>query len=171
MALVMGITIFLLVFIIPKFKEMFASMDAELPWITSALLSFSELVQATFVWWVLGAIVVVVAIVLYFRTDKGEVVKDWITLRIPVFGGLFSKVCISRFTRTFSTLIQSGVPILGALEIVEATAGNRLYANGIAKAAESVRQGETLGEPLARTKLFPLVDHYTESIKDFSKIN
>ena len=155
MALVMGITIFLLVFIIPKFKEMFASMDAELPWITSALLSFSELVQSTFVWWVLGTIMAVVAIVLYFRTDKGELVKDWITLHIPVFGGLFSKVAISRFTRTFSTLIQSGVPILGALEIVEATAGNRLYANGIATAAESVRQGETLGEPLARTKLFP----------------
>ena len=75
--------------------------------------------------------------------------------RSPIFGPLFSKVAISRFSRTFSTLIQSGVPILGALEIVSETCGNKIVSNAIAKASESVRQGETLGEPLAISGIFP----------------
>ncbi len=155
LTLVLGITFFLLVFIIPKFQEMFTSMNVELPWITSTLLSFSLFLQRTLVFWIVGVVALVVGIVMYFRTEKGAWVLDWINLRLPVFGSLFSKVAISRFTRTFATLIKSGVPILGALEIVEKTSGNRLYGGAINTAAESVRQGETLAEPLTRAKLFP----------------
>ena len=96
-------------------------------------------------------------IVYYFKTPKGKVVFDWLTLRVPVFGSLFSKVAISRFSRTFSTLIQSGVPILGSLEIVSQTCGNRVVAKAVMDASESVRQGETLGEPLAASGVFPLM--------------
>jgi type IV pilus assembly protein PilC len=94
---------------------------------------------------------------MYAKTEKGGTVKDWLLLRMPIFGPLFLKVAISRFARTFGTLIQSGVPILGALEIVAETSGNRIVSNAVTTASESVRQGETLGEPLGKSKIFPLM--------------
>jgi type IV pilus assembly protein PilC len=97
----------------------------------------------------------VIALVLYVKTDRGEWHFDWVKLHLPIFGALFQKVAISRFARTFATLIKSGVPILGALEIVSATSGNRILADAVDTARESVRQGESLGEPLARFKVFP----------------
>lgn len=80
---------------------------------------------------------------------------DWLVLRVPILGPLFQKVALSRFSRTFSTLIRSGVPILGALEIVAGTAGNRVVAEAIDRAREAVRQGEPLAEPLSQSEVFP----------------
>ena len=77
------------------------------------------------------------------------------TVTMAIMPSKFSKVAISRFSRTFATLIQSGVPILGALEIVSQTCGNKVIAKAIVRASESVRQGETLGEPLAASGMFP----------------
>ncbi|MGE3166894.1 MAG: type II secretion system F family protein [Planctomycetota bacterium] len=155
LVMIFGITIFLLVFIIPKFEEMFLSMNVELPFITSALLATSLFMKSNFLYLAAGTTASIFGILFWFRTDKGGYLADWLKLHLPVFGPLFRKVALSRFSKTFSTLIQSGVPILGALEIVEATAGNRLFSRAIHTASESVRQGETLGEPLARTKMFP----------------
>jgi type IV pilus assembly protein PilC len=155
LVMVLGITLFLLVFIIPKFKEMFYSLNVELPAITRALLATSLFLQQYFIYWVFGATLVCIGIWRYAKTEKGGTQKDWLVLRIPIFGPLFSKVAISRFSRTFATLIQSGVPILGALEIVAQTCGNRIVARAINEASESVRQGETLGDPLAKSKVFP----------------
>jgi type IV pilus assembly protein PilC len=76
-------------------------------------------------------------------------------LHFPVFGPLFQKVALSRFSRTFATLIKSGVPILGALEIVSETAGNRIISETVDNAKENVRQGHTLAEPLMESKVFP----------------
>jgi type IV pilus assembly protein PilC len=104
-----------------------------------------------------GVIALGIAVTLYTKTDRGRLHKDWLMLHLPVFGPLFRKVALSRFSRTLATLIQSGVPILGALEIVCETSGNQIVSNAVAKASESVRQGETLGEPLSRSKVFPLM--------------
>jgi len=155
--MVLGITLFLLVFIIPKFEEMFNNMNVDLPAITVALLRISLTLKENFLWWMLGSIVVFSSIGFYSTTDKGALIRDWCLLKIPVFGPLFLKVAISRFSRTFGTLIQSGVPILGALEIVSETSGNRVISNAVVRASESVRQGEPLGEPLAQSKVFPLM--------------
>ncbi|MBI4585888.1 MAG: type II secretion system F family protein [Planctomycetes bacterium] len=157
LVMVLGITIFLLVFIIPKFEEMFNSMNVDLPKVTKALLATSLFLKKNFLMCSLASVAAGVALTFYSRTDKGGSLKDWALLRMPIFGPLFLKVALSRFSRTFGTLIQSGVPILGALEIVAETSGNRIIANAITKASESVRQGETLGEPLARSKIFPLM--------------
>jgi type IV pilus assembly protein PilC len=89
------------------------------------------------------------------RSEKGMNTRDWLLIKIPVFGPLFKKVTLSRFSRTLSTLVQSGVPILGALEIVSQTCGNRVFARAIEQAADSVREGEPLGEPLGRSGVFP----------------
>jgi type IV pilus assembly protein PilC len=82
-------------------------------------------------------------------------IRDWLVLRIPVFGPLIQKTALSRFSGTFATLIRSGVPILGALEIVKTTTGNVWYERAIADSAEAVRQGESLAAPLARSGQFP----------------
>ena len=155
LVMVLGITLFLLVFIIPKFEEMFYSMNVALPAITKGLLATSIFLKSYLLYWVIGLVLAIVAVIQYSKSAKGRLAMDWLCLRLPVFGPLFSKVAISRFSRTFATLIQSGVPILGALEIVSQTCGNQLVANAILKASESVRQGETLGEPLAQSGIFP----------------
>lgn len=155
LVMIFGITIFLLVFIIPKFEEMFLSMNVELPFITAALLATSLFMKNNFLYLAAGTTAAIIGVIFWLRTEKGGYVGDWLKLHMPVFGPLFKKVALSRFSKTFSTLIQSGVPILGALEIVEATSGNRLFSRAIKTASESVRQGETLGEPLERTKMFP----------------
>jgi type IV pilus assembly protein PilC len=157
LVLILGITTFLLVFIIPKFESMFKAMNVELPIITKALLATSLAMRENFALCMAGVVALVVTVVLYSKTERGRLHKDWLMLHLPVFGPLFSKVALSRFSRTFATLIQSGVPILGALEIVCETSGNQIVSNAIQQASESVRQGETLGEPLSRTKVFPLM--------------
>ena len=155
LVMILGITIFLLVFIIPKFQTMFDSMNVELPAITRGLLTTSEVMRSNFL--LCGAAVVAAAVLacMYAKTEKGRYQKDWLLLHLPVFGPLFSKVALSRFSRTCGTLIQSGVPILGALEIVAETSGNAVVSSAIADASQSVRQGESLGEPLSRTRVFP----------------
>ncbi|MCZ6795340.1 MAG: type II secretion system F family protein [Planctomycetota bacterium] len=153
--LVLGISAFLLVVIIPKFEDMFYSMDVELPAVTVALLALSMFLKENVLYWVGGLVALGFGLRFFILTDRGATLMDWLILHIPIFGPLFSKVAISRFARTFSTLIHAGVPILGALEIVAETSGNRIIARAINTASDSVRQGETLGEPLAASGVFP----------------
>ena len=153
--LVLGISAFLLVVIIPKFEDMFYSMDVELPAVTVALLALSMFLKENVLYWVGGLVAMGFGLRFFILTERGATLMDWLILHVPIFGPLFSKVAISRFARTFSTLIHSGVPILGALEIVAETSGNRIIARAINTASDSVRQGETLGEPLAASGVFP----------------
>lgn len=153
--MILGITGFLLIFIIPKFEEIFVSLGVELPAITEFLLDLSRFLTTQGHWLLLGFIAVGVAISLYFKTPTGEWQKDWIKLKMPIFGDLFQKVAISRFARTFATLIRSGVPILGTLEIVAATSGNRLMEDAVSQCMKNVKEGEPLAEPLADFWVFP----------------
>ena len=155
LGLVTLISIFLLVFIIPQFQEMFTSMRVELPKLTKMLLALSQSIRSSLLYWIGGIAAFAFCIWAILQTEPGKRFRDLCMLKMPIFGPLFVKVSISRFSRTFSTLISSGVPILGALEIVRSTTGNRLYAEAIEAASESVRGGDTLGEPMARTGMFP----------------
>jgi type IV pilus assembly protein PilC len=149
------ITVCLLVFIVPKFKDLFDGLDIELPGPTLVVLAISDFMQNNAPVWMGGIVLLVIGLRFYGKTRAGGWQKDWIKLRIPVFGPLFRKVAISRFARTFATLIQAGVPILGALEIVAATSGNRILEAAVLDASSSVRQGETLAVPLAKSGVFP----------------
>lgn len=147
----------LIVFVVPQFAEIFGSFGADLPMPTQMLINISNFLRQ---WYSIGIIIGVVvgtitAVRLYGATPGGRYNIDSLKLRIPVFGGLIRKVSISRVTRTLSTLTHSGVAILQALEIVERTAGNEVYARAVHQAGESVRNGETLAEPLARSGVFP----------------
>jgi type II secretion system protein F len=155
LVMIFGITAFLMMGIVPKFKEVFASLDVDLPGLTVAILGVSDFTQEN---WplVLGSMVLAgFALHVYKRTDKGSRQWDWLMLRMPVFGPLFRKVGLSRFSKTFSTMLKSGVPILGALDIVADTAGNRIIKDAVVKARESVRQGDSLARPLADSPVFP----------------
>ena len=155
LCLVIGITAFLMIGIVPKFKEVFESLDIDLPKLTEVVMNASFFIKGNMLAMVGGIAGAVVLASIWKKTPKGQYQYDWLTLRAPIFGPLFRKVALSRFSRTFSTLIKSGVPILGALEIVSNTAGNKVISEAIDKARENVRQGDTLSEPLAQNPMFP----------------
>ena len=155
--LILMITTFLVVFIVPKFEAIFISLNMvdKLPITTKILLMISVALREYWYYVAGGAILLAVSFSLYINTRFGRRQWHWFCLHVPVFGPLFRKVAISRFSRTFATLIQSGVPMLGALEIVASTAGNMLVEEAVLKAKDAVTKGETLGDPLAATKVFP----------------
>jgi type IV pilus assembly protein PilC len=92
---------------------------------------------------------------MFKKTPRGAYIFDQLSLKVPVFGPLIRKVALARFSRTFATLIRSGVPIMGTLDIVADTAGNRVIAEVVRESRESVRNGNMLSEPLSHSKVFP----------------
>jgi type IV pilus assembly protein PilC len=155
LAMIFGITGFLMISIVPKFKEVFASMDIELPGLTLGVLKTSDFCQEYWGLILAGLVLLGMLISVYKRTDRGGYQWDWIMLHLPVFGDLFQKVGLSRFSKTFATMLKSGVPILGALEIVADTSGNRIVSDAVLAARENVRQGEGLSGPLSQSPVFP----------------
>ena len=156
LVMILSITAGLVVGIVPKFKVIFDQLGmTELPWITQALLDISMFLQTQYLLAMFLIAAGVTGFIMFKRSKKGMKVWHRFLLNMPVFGQLVRKVAISRFARTFSTLIQSGVPMLGALDIVAGTAGNVIIEEAVLKAKDAVSRGETLGEPLAATKVFP----------------
>jgi type IV pilus assembly protein PilC len=155
LVLVLGITAFLMIGIVPKFKEIFDTLEIELPGITKTVLLVSFALKEKLGMVLAAAAGVVALFIVWKRSAMGRRQWHWMILHFPVFGPLFQKVALSRFSRTFATLIKSGVPILGALEIVSATAGNEVISAVVDNAKENVRQGHTLAEPLMESKIFP----------------
>ena len=149
------ITIFLLVFVVPKFKSIFDVLGGTLPVPTQILLFISDVVSRYFLAFIIAAAFMVVIFKKYISTEKGRYRLDKIMLNLPIFGIIIRKMAIAKFSRTFSTLVKSGVPILSALDIVGATSGNKIIAEAISNAEESIRQGEAIAQPLAACKVFP----------------
>jgi type IV pilus assembly protein PilC len=150
-----GILGLLLVFVIPRFKDVFAGMGVKLPTFTLIVLSISDAVKNHYLQTLGGMAVVVVLFLLAIKTKIGRLVWDKLKLKVPPFGTVVSKVAISRFTRTLGTLVSSGVPILQALTIVKETAGNVIISNAISGVHESVKEGETITSPLEASGVFP----------------
>jgi type IV pilus assembly protein PilC len=155
LALIFAITAFLMLSIVPKFKEVFASMGIELPALTRGVLAISDFCSEYWMMIGVGMVFLYLVLNIYKKTDRGSYQVDWLLLHMPVFGDLFQKVGLSRFAKTFSTMLKSGVPILGALEIVADTSGNRIVSDAVLAARENVRQGEGLAGPLSESPVFP----------------
>ena len=152
--------IVLMILVIPKFTQMFLEFNAELPLPTQILISVSD-AFANF-WWLGLLAISVIATVLrqYLRTETGKILFDRIKLRIPLVGPVFSTFAIVRFTRTMATLLENGVRMLPALQVVKDTIGNKVYSNAITEAEREVEQGSTLSRELGQNKDFPtLVTH------------
>jgi type IV pilus assembly protein PilC len=153
--LVIGIASFLMIGIVPSFKPVFESLDVELPGLTVFIMDIAFFMRDY--WYLIfgGAAAAFFALKVACKTERGGYLKDSTVLRLPVFGVLFKKVCLSRFSRTFATLVKSGVPILGAMEIVSDTSGNRVISKIVDEARDSVRNGESLSEPFTKHAVFP----------------
>jgi type IV pilus assembly protein PilC len=161
MFIAVAILVFLMIFIVPKFKEMFANTDSELPLISKIVFGMSEFFLArplvvpnvVFVFIVFG--IGVFLFNLWGRTTGGRVIIDNMKLRMPVLGDIQRKSAVSRFSRTLGTLVTSGVPILQALNITRDTAGNVVISHAIEKVHEAVKEGETIVTPLQASGVFP----------------
>jgi len=153
--LILGITFYLLIFVVPKFEQMFARLGGDLPMITQVVVAISKWLQNNIITVVVAMVVAVVAWVMVKRTKQGRRIMDTIFLKLPVFGPLFQKVAISRFARTFATLLSSGVPILGALEIVATTSGNAVLEETLLATRDTVKRGEPLSSHLETSWVFP----------------
>ncbi len=153
--LVTAITAFLIVVIVPKFRPMFDSLEIKLPAITQFVLDLSEFCQHHWLTVAGGAVGAFLLLQVYGRTERGRYQLDWCKLKAPVFGSLATKVALSRFARTFATLIRSGVPILGALDVVGETVNNRVIHRVVERAKTSVLSGDTLSDPLSTSWVFP----------------
>ncbi len=149
-------------FIIPQFQEIFEDMEIELPQITLMLVTVSKWVagSASPDQKIPGAIILLASpfvVFIFFkllrRTPPGRATFDYVTLLIPILGGLVRKTVISRFTRTLGTLISAGVPILEAITITRDTCGNWVYERALTKVHDSIREGETFAAPLRETKV------------------
>ncbi len=160
LTMIVGIVIVLLVFVIPRFEKIFVAIKRqaksfELPLPTQILFKVSHFVRENTMIWVPALVGLVVVIVLATRGGKGSYLKDYILLKLPVMGPLMHKVALSRFARTFATLLQSGVPILATLDIVATTTGNKVLEKAIVEASQSIQEGEPLAVPLAKSGVFP----------------
>jgi len=145
----------LLVFVIPTFEKMFASVGMALPLPTRVVIGMSRFLQG-FWWAVIAAIVVlVVSVKKYYATPDGKLSIDRMLLKMPVLGDVLRKSAVSRFTRTLGTLIGSGVSILDGLEITAKTAGNRVIQDAIMESRASIAGGETISAPLQKSQVFP----------------
>ena len=151
----LGITLLLLLKVIPVFKGIFEGFGAQLPTPTMILIKISDFLQRYFILGIMIIVGITIFIARLIKTPKGRLQVDSILLKMPIFGILFRKVAISKFTRTLSTLIKAGVPILSALEIVGKTAGNKVVEQAIDNVRANVREGENIAEPLTRSKIFP----------------
>jgi len=151
----LGITVFLLIFVIPTFQTVFASFGADLPLPTKIMIGLSNFMRK-YVLLVLGVPIAAVAGLKRFaKTELGRAKFDTLALKLPVFGTLTQKVSVAKFTRTLGTLVRSGVPILSAMETVAKTSGNWVVESAIMNARESIREGEKITDPLSKCPVFP----------------
>ena len=145
----------LLIFVIPVFESMFASVGQALPLPTRIVIGASRFLKGY--WWIMGASIIVggYAFTKYYASSSGKLVVDRFMLRMPVLGDVLRKSAVSRFTRTLGTLISSGVSILEGLEITAKTAGNRVIQDAIMQSRSSIAGGDTIAQPLQKSKVFP----------------
>ena len=151
----------IMIFVVPTFSKMFASMGGTLPLPTRLVIDTSNFI-AGIGGLLTGAGIVgfVVAIVQFKKTEKGGRIIDRLLLRLPIFGPLLNKVAVAKFTRTLGTLVSSGVPILDGLEITAKTSGNKIIEDAIMEVRKGVVAGKTLAEPITKAKVFPpMVTH------------
>jgi len=151
-AVVVGV---ILVFVIPVFQKMFADFGGSLPAPTQLVVNLSNFVKGNIHYMIVGVVLFVVAFKKFYATEKGTVILDDVSLKLPVFGPLLRKVAVAKFTRTMGTMMSSGVAILDSLDIVARTAGNKTIEAAIFKVRSGISEGRTMAEPLSETGVFP----------------
>jgi type IV pilus assembly protein PilC len=152
-----GILLFLMTFIVPRFADIFKDLleGAQLPTLTMVVMKVSDALTKQLPYVAIGVVVLVVGIRMLAKTAIGRLALDKFKLKMPIFGPLIQKTAISRFSRTLGTLMSSGVPVLQALSIVKETSGNEALGRAIQVVHDSVKEGENMAPPIESTKMFP----------------
>lgn len=147
----------LLIFVVPKFAELFQGSGMKLPFLTQLMLDMSSFVQRT--WWIfgIGAFVGYHALKHYYSTTSGRQMIDSLLLKTPLFGNLIIKGGLAKFTRTLSTLLNAGVSIMDAMEIGAQVSGNYVIETSIQKAKEAIASGKSIATPFSQEKMFPTI--------------
>jgi type IV pilus assembly protein PilC len=149
------VIIFLMIYVIPVFAEMFESFGGTLPAPTRLVMDLSYFTR-TYIWYFIPVVIGgVFFFKRFYRTDKGKLLVDRLMLKVPVIGPLIQKVAVAKFTRTLGTLVTSGVPIIDALQITARTAGNKVVEGAVLAIIGSVKEGQTIAEPLGKQNIFP----------------
>jgi type IV pilus assembly protein PilC len=145
----------MLLFVVPQFQSIYGQLGGSLPLPTQILLVMSIIFKKF--WWIVLTLSIVGFRLFkrYKKTEKGRAQIDRLTLKVPVFGALFHKTALSRFSSTLGMLLKSGVPILGALDIVMDTVNNKVISKAVQDVQSSVREGESIAKPLSRHAVFP----------------
>jgi type IV pilus assembly protein PilC len=150
-----GITIFLLVKVVPVFADVYKGFGQRLPGPTLALINVSNVVK-DYILYILPAMVgIVYGWLAYIKTKSGREFWDRTRIKLPIFGGIAHKICLARFTRTLASLIRSGVPILEVLQIVSNTVGNVIMEKAIRSSASDIERGESISAALGKHPIFP----------------
>jgi type IV pilus assembly protein PilC len=155
-SIAVAIVSMIMVFVIPKFKQIFADFKVDLPAITQYLIAVSTWFAPPTNGWayvLFSPILIGLGLKLLRMSEGGKYAIDLVKLKIPVLGGILSKTSIARFTRTLGTLISAGVPILDALNITKETCGNEVYSRALLKVHDAIREGESMADPLRATKV------------------
>lgn len=147
--------LFLVAFVLPRFTGMIDTANTPLPWSTQLLLSISSLLHQYFLLWIIFLPVTGFLLFNFVRSDKGKEILDPLLIKLPVFGKLLQKIILGRFCRTLSTLINSGVSLLLAMDVVKGTTGNKVIEKAVNEAQEAVREGLGLSVTLAGNSYFP----------------
>lgn len=145
----------MLLFVVPQFKSIYSQLGGELPLPTRILLAVSNAVRSYWYVFLIGVIGMAFAFGRYKRTEAGRSRVDAIKIRVPIFGPLFHKTALARFSSTLGMLLRSGVPILQALDIVSDTVNNRVISRAVGDVQTSVREGESIAKPLSKHAVFP----------------
>jgi type IV pilus assembly protein PilC len=157
LAVALIVTVVLLVYVIPIFGDMFKDFGAELPLPTQFVMAISGYTRKYFLVGVVLLVLLVMGIRWYYKQENGRRRIDRLLLRVPIFGDLLRKIAVARFSRTLGTMVSSGVPILESMDIVAKSAGNKIIEEAILKARTSISEGKTIAEPLADSKVFPVM--------------
>ncbi len=145
----------LMIFVIPTFASMFKDMGGALPVPTLIVMKISDIFKNYTHYMIIIIVAVVFLFRRYYKTDKGKLTIDTITLKLPIAGPLIIKVAVAKFTRTLGTLISSGVPIIDGLDITARTAGHKVVEKSVISTISSIKEGQTIATPLSRHKVFP----------------
>jgi type IV pilus assembly protein PilC len=150
-----SVIIFLMIFVIPVFAQMFQDFGGTLPWPTQFVIGLSHFTKNYILFAIPVVIIAVFGFKQYYRTEAGKRLTHRILLKMPIFGPLLQKAAIARFSRTLSTLLGSGVPIIDSLDITARTAGNKVLEDAVLVSIGSIKEGQTLATPLAKHPVFP----------------
>ncbi|HXK24656.1 MAG TPA: type II secretion system F family protein [Myxococcota bacterium] len=154
-AIAIIVVVVMLTKVIPVFEKMFKDFGGTLPAPTQMVINISHWLQAYILYLIIGVGLAAYGLKRWYGTEKGRAILDALFLKSPIFGSLLQKVAVARFSRTLSTMLSSGVPILDALEIVARTAGNVVVEKEILMTKSSIAEGKTIAEPLQGSKVFP----------------